>query len=127
MRRLLVFVLIFALGHTSAAFAAGPLEESARRAAEQLAQSAAQPFNRNTLLWAGASIVGAGLAVIALAAFGPHQTENPEATGRRHHERNEGWMWAGVGVAGLGATVMIIGASNSIQIGPNSLAYRARF
>ncbi len=39
MKRLLVFALIFSLVHTSAAFAAGPLLESALRAARQLAQT----------------------------------------------------------------------------------------
>ena len=43
MRRLIVIALIFSLGHSSVAFAAGPLLESALRAARQLAQTQAEP------------------------------------------------------------------------------------
>ena len=45
MKRLLVFALIFSLGHTSAAFAAGPLLELGKRAVQQLAQAQTEPPN----------------------------------------------------------------------------------
>ena len=45
MKRSLVFALIFSLGHTSAAFAAGPLLELGKRAVQQLAQAQTEPPN----------------------------------------------------------------------------------
>lgn len=61
MKRLVVFALIFSLGHASVAFAAGPLVESARRADQQLAQTQGQPSNKRTkqqlqLLGVGAAV-----------------------------------------------------------------------
>lgn len=133
MRRLVVFALIFSLSQTSAVFAAGPLEEAGKRAVEQLAQTSAQPSNKKTYLWGGGVLAGAGVALITLANTSLKKeecvdfrsgffdlTECVETT-------NNAAAWAGLGMAGLGTTLMIVGASKNIEIGPNRLAYRVSF
>ena len=133
MRRLTVFGLILSLSYTSAAFAAGPLEEGGKRAAQQLAQTSAPPSNKKTFLWSGAALTGAGIALITLANT---SLKKKECVGLSSglfdvtecfEGTNNAAAWAGLGTAGLGAALMIVGVSKNIQIGPDRVTYRVAF
>ena len=68
MRRLVVFGLVFSFSQ-SLIFAAGPLEESARSAAQQLAQNAgpvSNHSNKGQYLWSGAAVAGTGAVLMIL-------------------------------------------------------------
>lgn len=133
MRRLVVFALIFSLSHASAALAAGPLEEAGKRAAQQLAQTSGQPSNKKTLMWSGAALTGAGIALITLANTSLKKEECVVGTSGIFdfvecvQETNNAAAWAGLGTAGLGAALMIVGISKNIQVGPNRITYRVTF
>jgi len=101
MRGLVVFALIFTfLSEASVALAAGPLEESSRRAAQQLAQAQGQPSNKKAFLWTGGALLGAGVALITL--FG---TGDPSCASRvcRDPQGDLGKVFLGLGIAGVGA------------------------
>lgn len=136
MKRLLVFALVFSLGHTSLASAEGPLVESAKRAAQQVAQTPGQASNnnRNTLLWTGAALAGGGVALMILSKTALHNEECTDILSRGVvigqecvEEDNIGAGVAGLGMAIVGAILMIVDARNTIQFGPNAFAYRVRF
>ncbi len=127
MRRLLVVVVILSLGQGAAA-AAGPLEVSTARAAALLGQgsgSASSRSGKRPLLWTGAALSGAG---VALMLVGKSSCENLGGSIRRCTE-SPGLKWLGLGVAGLGGSLLVVGAKKSTQIlvGPSSVTYRRRF
>jgi hypothetical protein len=135
MKRLVVFMLVlsFGLGQTPAAFAAGPLEEGVKRAAQQLAQTTQTPSNKKTFLWSGAALTGAGIALITLANTSLKKEECVTGSSGIFdfteciEETNNAAAWAGLGTAGLGAALMIVGVSKNIQIGPDRVTYRVAF
>ena len=135
MKRLIVFALIFTLvGETAVAFAAGPLEESARRAAQGLAQVQGQSSNKARLLWTGAALAGAGVALVALSFTALHKSECTNILSRGVvvgkeclDADNVAVGLAGLVLMGVGGTVTVIGVLKEIDIRPNSVAYRVRF
>lgn len=135
MKRILLFALVFSLGQASFASAEGPLLESAKRVAQQLAQTQGQPSNtKKTFLWTGGALLGGGVALMVLAKTALHKEECTDIISRGvviGQECVEGDNIvagvAGLGIGIVGTTLMIVGARSSIQVGPNWVAYRARF
>lgn len=119
MKRLAVFALSLTLVSHSAVLAAGPVEESGKRAARQLAQAQGQSSNKKKLLWTGGALIGAGVALITFL----------EKSDRGDPQGELPLVFLGLGMTGAGAAMMIVGAfkSTSIQIRPNGVAYRVRF
>jgi hypothetical protein len=134
MKRLLVFALVCSLGRVSVASAEGPLLESGKHAAQQLVQTQKQPSRGNTLLWTGAALLGGGVALMILSKTALHKEECTDILSRGVvigeecvTEDNVVAGLAGLGVAIVGTTVMVVGVRSSIQMGPNWVAYRIRF
>jgi hypothetical protein len=133
MGRVMTFVLILSLGQSAAVFAAGPLEVSAARAARRLAQANGQTSNhsgRNALLWTGAAVAGAGVALMLIGKERCETLSVGNVSGSIVQcTQSTGLTWLGLGVAGVGGSLMIVGANKSaqIRIQPTSVAYQLRF
>ena len=135
MTRLIPLVLVGVFVYSPATWAAGPLEESARRAVEQLAgtQQAPQPegSRKKVLLWGGLAATGAGVALMVLAK-GDEQCEDILSRGEVIgtecvKEDNIGAGVAGLGLAVVGVTFTVMGARQQLAMGPRSVAYRIGF
>ena len=135
MKRLVVFALLSTLvGETPVALAAGPLEESARRAAQQLAQAQGQSSNKARLLWTGAALAGAGVALVTLSFTALHKSECTNILSRGVvigkeclDADNVAVGLAGLVLMGVGGAVAVMGILKEVDIRPNSVAYRVRF
>ena len=129
MKRLIVVVSVIALC-PNVLFAAGPLEEAARRAA--LSQTgrptptvSAPSSSKRPLLWSGVALAGAGTG---LMFWGMKRCENLGGTIRRCTE-SQSLKWLGVGTAAAGGALLGISLSKNseIRIIPSSVSYRLRF
>ena len=134
MKRLVVFALIFTVVGETVAYAAGPLGESARRAARQLAQTQGQRSNKARLLWTGAALAGAGVALTTLSFTALHTSDCTNILSRGVvvgkeclDADNVAVGLAGLVLMGVGGAVAVIGVLKEIDIRPTSVAYRVRF
>lgn len=129
MRKALAVAVILSFGVTSPAFAAGPLEASAKRVAQRFAQQTSTQgvSSGRGLTWAGVALIGSGVALIALANTAAKKEECVETRVETPvsltvgieciEETNNALAWGGLAAAGLGATLTVIGIRKNVQIG----------
>jgi hypothetical protein len=113
------------MGSPSVALAAGPLEGSARRAAQQLAQAQSQPSGsrKKPLLWTGAVLLGVGIGAIAVGEQEVCTIESSPYYSFNYCARRPsggGWVGSGLIAAIVGSVVLAIGAQRSTIAGPVS-------
>ena len=132
MHRLLALALIVAFLGETPVMAHGPLTESGKRAAQQIAQSQPQSSRKRALLWTGGALAAGGVALMVLAKTALHEEGCEDlggvVVGRYCYERDH--YTAGItGVVAVlaGTSVMVVGALSNVQVGPNRIAYRVRF
>ena len=135
MKRLVVFALISTfVGGSPVVFAAGPLEESAKRAAQRVAQAQGQPSNKTRLLWTGAALTGAGVTLITLSFTALKKSECTDILSRGVvigkeclEETNAAVATTGLVLVAIGVPVTVVSILRDIDIRPKSVAYRLRF
>lgn len=112
---------------------AGPIQESASRAASQTVQAPSSAKARATnkpMLWSGVGLLGGGvtLAVLSTTAL---KKEEAGCIGAGFSfvcgatsETNKAALWAGVAAAGTGALLAVIGATRApaVTIAPGTIA-----
>jgi hypothetical protein len=125
-KKLLTVTLVFGLAQE--ALAAGPIEKSITENARTAAQSTAggKPAGSNKpMIWTGVAMmgVGAGLASASVALGqnsmscpGPVTTGTASGPCVFQSEASRGALWSGIGLAGMGAVVSILGAKPRADI-----------
>lgn len=121
MPQLSVLVLIGSLLCGVPCASAGPLADSAKRAAHQAAQSQPKRASRKTLLWAGGATMAAGAALVVVSGNRCQGPDCPDPQGEL------GKVFLGLGLGAVGAAMMITGAFRQIQFGPGTVGYQIRF
>ena len=136
MKQILAIVVMLSFCVTSSTLAAGPIEESAKRGAEEFAerfaqQNDAQPRSSGrALTWGGVGLMGTGVALIIAAntvAAKSGCSENFTPTSfsvECFSETNNGLAWAGLAAAGLGVGLAVVGIRKNVQVGVSPTAVR---
>ena len=132
MKRVMVFALVWSLSR-SLAFAAGPVDESAKRASRDLAQSAGSPSTASSgkpWLWSGVALAGGGVALMMIGRESCKTVSVGNISGSIVTcTESTSLKWMGLGVAAAGGALIAVGASKHSQflVLPNAVAYRMRF
>ena len=141
MRQALALVVMVSFGVTSSTLAAGPFEESARRAAEEVGKEVAHELahqtttqassNGRALTWGGVALMGAGVALIVVSNTSAKKEECIEIPFGTEcvEETNSALALAGLATAGLGAVLTVVGIRKNVElrVGANSARLSVRF
>lgn len=126
--RLIALALVVTLAAPTVSFAQeGPIAKAARAA---LVQGNSQSSSAKVgMFWAGIALMGAGATLSILANTALRKEECYfSALLFVCEEYTPKGIWAtGVAMAAAGGILTTIGASRSVVVGPNKIAYRWRF
>ena len=136
MKQILAIVVLLSFGVTSSTFAAGPIEESAERGAEEFAERFARQNDApsgssgRAMTWGGVGLMATGVALIVAAntvaaKSGCSESFTPTSFSVEcFMETNKGLAWAGLAAAGLGAGLTVVGIRKNVQVGVSPTAVR---
>lgn len=136
MRKIVALMVVVSFVTASSSFAAGPIEESGKRAASELARqsTASNASNGRTMLWSGLGLIAGGVGLMAIATGPAKKSEckdilsGSRVIGRECEESSNAALgWSGLGLALFGTTLTIASFVNDVQIRRNSIALSLKF
>lgn len=126
--RLTAFALVITLAVPTASLAqGGPIANAATAAITQ--NNGQSSSGKVGMFWAGIALMGAGatLSILANTALRKEDCFFSSTFFVCEEYTPKGIWAAGVGMAAAGGILTTIGASRSVVVGPNRIAYRWRF